>query len=206
MSWPDDTKYLLQCQRAFLFITKVIHANNDRAKSLQFAQAMTAEVQGLKKRDTWRVVPRNSISINADVLRRRFVQKLRNFNSAEELVKSRFVAHGNRDKGKPFMVHIITALWHSSIQIITSYAVMWEFRIFLMMRHRHTFKVRISWREKCSSHLTSSSDSICDIWRRHSWDYLRSDKRQWLLGRNYWPLCKVRCRFSPVALWPLVVY
>ena len=111
-------------------ITQVIDPGDDDGKSSKFRKAMEQEVDGLQKRETWRVIPKSSLPNKANVLSGRFVLTLKNFGSADELAKARYVAQGNRDREKSRMVHNITTLRQSSTRIIVSVSAIKGFRLF----------------------------------------------------------------------------
>lgn len=60
----------------------------------------------------------------------RFVLSLKDVGSGREKPEARFVAQGNRDKGKPYMVHGIASLCAPSIRLILSDALIKGFRVF----------------------------------------------------------------------------
>ena len=65
-----------------------------------------------------------------NVLGGRFVLRLKNFGTANELPKARYVSPGHRDLVKQFMMYNITPLRQSATRIIVSVAAIRNFRLF----------------------------------------------------------------------------
>lgn len=81
-------------------MTKVVDPTNEMAMSEKFKKAMQAEVTGLEKKKTWRVVRKESLPPRPSILGGRFVLNLKTFGTAEELPKAGYVAQGHRDLDK----------------------------------------------------------------------------------------------------------
>ena len=87
-------------------------------------------MNGLQKREIWQVIPKMSLPHKANILSSRFVLTLKNFGSADEHAKARYVAQGNRDREKAHMVHNINILRQSSTRIIVAVSAIKGFRLF----------------------------------------------------------------------------
>ena len=67
---------------------------------------------------------------DANILGGRFVCTLKNKETDKEKAKARNVAHGHREKEKPFIVHNVTTLRQSSVKILVSTCAIRNFRSF----------------------------------------------------------------------------
>lgn len=115
---------------AGIFTVKILNPTDERAGHDDFKSAMNDEVQGLVKRNIWRIVEQGSVPKNANVMGGRFILTLKNYGTPEECAKVRYVAQGFRDRDKPYMVHDTSTLRISSIRLILSIAAVMQFRCF----------------------------------------------------------------------------
>ena len=112
------------------YLTEVVNTDDPRADSQLFEVAKAEEINGLRKRKTWRVMSQKDHPERANVLSGRFVLTLQNVGTKEEKAKARNVSQGHRDKQKRKMVHNVTSLRQSSTRLIVSVAAVKGFRIF----------------------------------------------------------------------------
>jgi hypothetical protein len=86
-----------------VFIAEIIKQGDPRA--MKFEEAKRKEIQGLIDRGTWKVVLKEDVADNANVLGGRFVLAIKDEGTEKEVWKDRFVVHGYRDHLKPSLVH-----------------------------------------------------------------------------------------------------
>ena len=112
------------------YITEVVDGTDPRSNTEAFRVAKEQEIDGLKKRGTWKIIKEEELEQNANVLGGRFVLALKNAGTDREQPKARFVAQGFADKEKDFLIHNISSLRQSSVRVILSFAANMEYRIF----------------------------------------------------------------------------
>lgn len=111
------------------FVLENISQKDPRASDEEFRKARKKEVVGLQERNLRRIV-KTKIDKDYNILGGRFILSLKSFGTPNEMVKVRFVAKGLDDRHKPFMVHDTSTLRSSSIQLIISNELIYNFRIF----------------------------------------------------------------------------
>ena len=74
------------------FITEEIKSNDPRAS--QFSAAKRKEIEGLIKRGTWKIVKKDEVPQNANVLGGRFVLTIKDSGTNKEVYKARYVVQG----------------------------------------------------------------------------------------------------------------
>lgn len=79
-------------------LSETLHPRDPRAYSQQFITAKKKEIQGLIDRGTWKVVLKEEVPKDANVLSGRFVLTIKNANTEEEVYKARYVVQVHRDK------------------------------------------------------------------------------------------------------------
>lgn len=154
-------------------ITKPLNASDPKAASPEFRKAMTDEVDGLKKRGTWKVTFKRDLPSDPNILGGRFVLTLKNVGTGNELAKARYVAQGHRDTEKTTMVHNITTLRQSSTRIIVSVAAVKKFRIFshdvrqayFQSSEKLTREVYLQPKERDMEHFGITQDQILKLRR-----------------------------------------
>ena len=77
---------------------------------------------------TWKVVLKEEIPGNSNVLNGRFVLVIKNKGTNEEIYKARFVVQGHRDREKHFLVHDSPNLRQSSTRLLVAIAAIFGFR------------------------------------------------------------------------------
>jgi len=111
-------------------MSEVLKSDNPRAKLPEMEAACQSEVVGLVSRGAFRRRLRTLVPPNANVLGGRMVKVMQRANTADTSAKARFVAQGNTEKAKAFVVHNRSALRQSSSQILVSTSAVLGFRIF----------------------------------------------------------------------------
>ena len=140
--------------------TEILKPGDERSINLEFVSAKQAEIDGLRRRDTWKVVKMSSLPRNANILEGRFVCTVKNLGTMAEEAKARFVAQGHKDREKLFIVHDISTLRQTSTKLIISTAAVPNFRVFshdvkqVYLHCQKNSQGKFSWshtRETCSS-------------------------------------------------------
>lgn len=104
------------------FLAKTIEQNDPRINDEDFVKAKRREVEGLKRKNVWRVVKCADVPKDANIIGGRFAYTLKNYQTPEEMAKARYVAQGYGDKDKGKIVHDTSTIRPSSIRIILSIA------------------------------------------------------------------------------------
>jgi hypothetical protein len=81
-----------------IHVTEVI-CNGDPRERL-FDNAKKKKIAGLIRRGTWKVVWKEELEQDANIMSGRFVVSIKHSGTNEEMLKARFVAQGYRDKAK----------------------------------------------------------------------------------------------------------
>jgi hypothetical protein len=110
------------------FITEIIKPVDPRTE--KFDEAKRKEIQGLIDRGTWRVVAKEEVSDNANILGKRFVLAIKDGGTDKEVWKARFVVQGYRHDLKTSLVHdTATSRQHSSC-VLVGLAAIFGFNLF----------------------------------------------------------------------------
>jgi len=111
-----------------VMITEVIEPHDPRV--WKFDEAKKKEIEGLLKRKTWKIVCREEVPDNANILRGRFILAIKDEGTDREIWKARFVVQGHRDKLKKLLVHDISVARQHSTKILIGIAAIFGFRLF----------------------------------------------------------------------------
>eukprot|EP00168_Porphyra_purpurea_P009873 TRINITY_DN2422_c0_g1_i7.p1 TRINITY_DN2422_c0_g1~~TRINITY_DN2422_c0_g1_i7.p1 ORF type:complete len:645 (-),score=110.77 TRINITY_DN2422_c0_g1_i7:745-2598(-) len=111
-------------------VTEAIPPGDPRIATAQFQAAAAKEVDGLMARDTFRKVHGRDLPRGANVLGGRMVCTIKNVGTPDEAPKARYVAQGNRDQAKQFVVHNLATLRQRSTRVLTSTAANLGLRLF----------------------------------------------------------------------------
>ncbi len=114
---------------AGVFVGKVLHPADRRARSGLFDDAKAKELEGLARRGFYEVVLREDVPAGANVMGGRFVLAIKNVGTGEEVYKARFVVQGHTDAEKNLLVHNSTNLKQSSVRILVALAAIFGFRL-----------------------------------------------------------------------------
>jgi len=109
--------------------TEVLLKSDPRSKSPKMSDAIKKEVRGLFERNTFKVILREEVPTDANVLPGRFVLAIKSTEDGEVKYKARFVIGGHRDKQKHLMVHNSATLQPQSIRLLLALAHASDFDI-----------------------------------------------------------------------------
>ena len=112
-----------------VFLTEIITKKDPRPKSKEMTEAKKTEIRNLLKRGTFKVVLKEDVPPDGNVLPGRFVLALKSTEDGEIKHKARYVIGGHRDKHKDFMVHSTTTLQPQSIRLLLALASMFGFDV-----------------------------------------------------------------------------
>ena len=110
------------------FITEVIYPEDPRTD--KFGPAKKKELEGLIKRGTWKVVLKEEVPDDANILGSRFVLTIKDTGNEIEIWKARFVVQGHREKMKNSLVHDIATIKNKSVRLLIALAAIFGFRLF----------------------------------------------------------------------------
>lgn len=113
-----------------IFRTEVIPNGDPRLGTAQFVEAARKEADGLQERGTFTKVEAAEVPAGANVIGGRFVFTLKHVGTPQEMPKARFVAQGQHDKAKWFVVHNLATMRQRSTRVLVSTAAVLDFRIF----------------------------------------------------------------------------
>lgn len=111
-------------------IVKFVGNKDLRASQFDFLEAKCKEIEGFKEQNIWRIVKRQSVPVNTNILGARFALTLKNHGTPDETAKDRYVLQGYNDKIKDFMVHDINTMRPASHILLIFAAAVNKFRIF----------------------------------------------------------------------------
>ena len=93
-----------------VYLTEKLNPNDPRSDSLEMEEAKKAEIRSLSERGTFKVILREDIPRDGNVLSGRFVLTLKSTEDGMIKHKARYVIGGHRDKFKDLMVHSTSTL------------------------------------------------------------------------------------------------
>lgn len=112
-----------------ILITEVLTPRDVRGDSSEFTAAKKREIEGLISRGTWKLVLRDDVPKNANILGGRFVLTIKDAETDKPIFKAIYVVQGHRDKEKNFLVHDAQTMRQSSIRMVIALAAVFEFPI-----------------------------------------------------------------------------
>ena len=112
-----------------IYMTEIIPNQDVRAKSHEMTEAKRQEIKNLLKRGTFKVLLREDIPRNANVLPGRFVLAFKSTEDGKLKHKARYVIGGHRDRLKHMMVHSTSTLQPSSIRLLLALAAIHGFDV-----------------------------------------------------------------------------
>ena len=112
-----------------IFMTEIIPNSDDRASTPEMLEARAEEIRNLIKRKTFKVILKEDLPADANVLPGRFVLALKSTVDGKIFHKARFVIGGHRDRLKNFMVHSSQTLQPSSIRLLLALASIFGFQV-----------------------------------------------------------------------------
>lgn len=111
-----------------VLLSEEIKPNDPRASL--FNEAKVKEINGLIERGTWKIVCKDDVPTNANILGGRFVLTIKNTGTDQELYKARFVVQGYRDKLNTSLVHDATTCRPQSARLLIGLAAIFGFTVF----------------------------------------------------------------------------
>lgn len=112
-----------------ILLTEVLHPADPRSKGEHFDEARAKEVCGLLKRKAFKVVCKDEVANDANILGGRFVLAIKNAETEEPLFKARFVVQGHTDAEKNMLVNAATNVKHVSVRLLIAMAAVFGFRV-----------------------------------------------------------------------------
>lgn len=112
------------------YITVVVPPGDPRLSTTRFRAAAAKEADGLQERGTFKRVKESDVPKGANIVGGRMVYTVKNVGTADEAPKARYVAQGNRDQAKWFVVHNLATLRQRSTRILVSTAANLGLRLF----------------------------------------------------------------------------
>ena len=88
----------------------MLQPGDPRGDSLHFQEAKRKEMEGSLKRGTWKLILRDEVTQDANVMDGRFALAIKDADNDKPTYKARFVVQGHRDQDKDILVHISSAL------------------------------------------------------------------------------------------------
>eukprot|EP00171_Calliarthron_tuberculosum_P023324 IDg23324t1 len=111
------------------YITEVINNYDPRASCKEMSEAKRKEIRGLLERGTFKVILKEDVPADANVLPGRLILAIKSTEDGQIKFKARYVIGGHRDKMKNLMVHSAITLQPSSIRLILAIAAIHGFGI-----------------------------------------------------------------------------
>lgn len=112
-----------------ILLTEILKPNDPRCESIKFDEAKAKEIVGLLNKKAFRVVLKEEIEPDANVLGGRFVLTIKNKDTDHELFKARFVVQGHLDREKELLVHASTTVSQQAVKLLLSLATIFGFRL-----------------------------------------------------------------------------
>jgi hypothetical protein len=110
------------------FITEIITPDNPRTE--KFEEATRKEIQGLTDRGIWRVVAKEEVSDNANMLGERFFLAIKDEGTDKEVWQAHFVVQGYCDHLKTSLVHDTATSRQRSSRVQVGLAAIFGFNLF----------------------------------------------------------------------------
>ena len=110
-------------------MTEIIDPKDPRATLPEMTAAMKKEIKNLLDRGTFKVILKEDIPPDGNVLPGRFVLAIKSKEDGEINFKARYVIGGHRDKLKKMMVHLSQTLQPSSIRLLLGLAALHGFDV-----------------------------------------------------------------------------
>ena len=112
-----------------MFLTEILDRTDPRANSAKMTEAKKKEIKNLLDRGTFKVILKEDIPHDGNILPGRFVLTLKSNDGGDVKFKARYVIGGHRDKSKDFMVHSTTTLQPQSIRLLLGLAATFGFKV-----------------------------------------------------------------------------
>ena len=112
-----------------VLITEVLHPRDPRNHTSEALKSKRKEIESLVQRGTWKVVIKEEVPSDANVISGRFVMAIKDVETDRPYFKARFVAQGHKDRDKPSLLHNTTTVRQSSIRVLLALAAIFGFRL-----------------------------------------------------------------------------
>ena len=112
-----------------VYLTEILNPNDPRSDSIEMGEAKKAEIRSLLERGTFKVILREDIPRDGNVLSGRFVLTIKSTEYGKIKHKARYVIGGHRDKFKDLMVHSTSTLQPQSVRLLLALAAIFNFDI-----------------------------------------------------------------------------
>lgn len=112
-----------------VLIQEIIHPSDPRSRSPDANAARKKEIDGLVRKGTWKVVIKEEVPPDANVLNGRFFITIKDIETNEPIHKARYVVQGHKDKEKNRLVHNSTTVRQSSTRVLTALAAVFGLRV-----------------------------------------------------------------------------
>lgn len=112
-----------------IFLTEVLDPRDERTSLPEMTEAKKTEIRSLLDRGTFKVILKEDIPPDGNVLPGRFVLAIKSTEDGEVKFKARYVIGGHRDRLKNMMVHSVQTLQPSSIRLLLALAAMHGFDV-----------------------------------------------------------------------------
>jgi hypothetical protein len=108
-----------------------------------FDAAKQKEIQGLIERGTCKVVLKDKLPENPNIMGGRFVLTIEDSGTSKEIYKARYVVQGFRDKKNTSLVHDSSTSTQQSTKLLIGLAAIFGHRISQQTSLKHIFKAQI---------------------------------------------------------------
>lgn len=136
-------------------LSETIEPHDPRAAL--FGDAKRKEIQGLIDRGTWKIVLKDEMPNNANVLGGRFVLVIKDGGTGNEIWKARYVVQGFRDRLKTSLVHDAATARQYSTKVLIGLAAVFGFRLFST--------------DVTQAFLQSADELMCDVYIQPSKEF-----------------------------------
>ena len=111
------------------YMTEIIDPTDDRATSKEMQAAKKLEIKNLLERGTFRVLLKEEIPQDGNVLPGRFVLAIKSTIDGKVKYKARYVIGGHKDRMKGWMVHSSTTIQPQSVRLLFALTSMFGFNL-----------------------------------------------------------------------------
>ena len=112
-----------------IYVSEVVHPKDPRADSKQFVEAKMKELTNLLQRGTFKVVLKEEVPAECNVMSSRIVLTIKDKDTDQERYKARFVVRGFSDELKEVMVHQSPNLGQDGTRMLFALASILGFEI-----------------------------------------------------------------------------
>lgn len=105
-----------------IYLTEILHPTDPRASSPEMTEAKKKEIKELLRRGTFKVILKQDVPPDGNVLPGRFVLSIKSKIDGRILFKARYVIGGHRDRMKDLLVHSTSTTQPQSVRLLLSIA------------------------------------------------------------------------------------